>query len=718
MRRILICGAPDLNYIDGSSIWAQTLAIAFSQLENVQVDFLAKSTPKREQLYAPLNAANNIRVIDGTVAALWGGKSFGRLNFEMMAQAASKLHETNKYDVVVIRGLDIALFAEADPSLIKNVWLYLTDIPQQIEDFEQSLMIKLRALAGKVSKVLCQSKGFAKLWKEICGRQVEEKIRVYGPLIPDPSETVEPISSRDNIAIYAGKYTPEWHTLRMASLWPSVKENVSDASLIMIGDKIHSPEQQPDFKEQMLAKLKDETLLTWLGALSRGDVMEQLKKAKVGLSWRDESLDDIVEYSTKILEYGAAGCGVVLNRNFLHEELLGKDYPLFANSGDEFVQKVKLALNDSDLCQKAADRMRVFAKEHSISNRINLLEMWLSDSIKEQLLIESPSTLETTGSINKVLVAGHDLKFFNGIQQSLVSEYKLDFSRDLWQGHTKHDERQSLELLKDVNTVFCEWCLGNAVWYSNHVSEGQRLVIRFHAQELRTDYPAQLNISNVDHITFVAEHIRKQALEQFPHLKNVNTSVIPNFIDPNKFTPKKKTGDAQFTLGMIGIAPKMKRLDRAIDLLERLLAEDKRYVLRVKGKNPLSYPWLMNRKDERQYYQEQFTRINGSELLRHKVIFDPPGDDVNDWFQMVGWILSPSEHESFHMAIGEGIATGAIPLIWPWEGAKEIWGEACVFEKLSQMVNVIRRNALPIEVNMNVYGSNVIRELRELITLD
>ena len=27
-KRVLICGNPDLNYIDGSSIWAQTIALA------------------------------------------------------------------------------------------------------------------------------------------------------------------------------------------------------------------------------------------------------------------------------------------------------------------------------------------------------------------------------------------------------------------------------------------------------------------------------------------------------------------------------------------------------------------------------------------------------------------------------------------------------------------------------------------------------------------
>jgi glycosyltransferase involved in cell wall biosynthesis len=134
---------------------------------------------------------------------------------------------------------------------------------------------------------------------------------------------------------------------------------------------------------------------------------------------------------------------------------------------------------------------------------------------------------------------------------------------------------------------------------------------------------------------------------------------------------------------MVGVAPKSKRLDRAIDLLEALLAIDSRYQLRVKGKHPLEYNWLLNRPDEQAYYQQLFTRININPLLRYKVIFDPAGDNVNDWFTMVGFILSPSEHESFHMAIGEGMLTGSVPIIWNWEGADEIWPKANVVTSVS-----------------------------------
>jgi glycosyltransferase involved in cell wall biosynthesis len=207
----------------------------------------------------------------------------------------------------------------------------------------------------------------------------------------------------------------------------------------------------------------------------------------------------------------------------------------------------------------------------------------------------------------------------------------------------------------------------------------------------------EANWRNIDHVSFVSEHTRRHALEVFKGFPFDKTSVIPNCLDDNKFTLKKKTGDARFTLGILGIVPKSKRLDLAIDLLEVLLKEDERYCLRVKGKHPLEYNWLLNRNQELAYYRNVFERINSVPCLRHKVIFDPPGDDVNEWFTMVGFILSPSDNESFHMAIGEGMLTGTIPVIWNWDGAGQIWGEKWVVNSVEQARDIIRNQKIDVD---------------------
>ncbi|MBB3142611.1 glycosyltransferase family protein [Halomonas organivorans] len=673
-KRVLICGNPDLNYIDGSSIWAQTIALATAATGSAQVEFLARSTPARDELYAPLKANANVTILDGSDRQYWQGRGFARITPAMMGELAIRLDRETPYDVIIVRGLEIATQLLEAPDVLAKCWMYLTDIPQAVAEYTHDQRLVMQRLAQGCQRLLCQTEGFQALWQALVPDLEADKVRLYTPVIPDLPDTLPPIVERPRRAIYAGKFKGDWMTLEMAEAWPAIHRELVGSELVMIGDKIHGEPDRPDYKSRMLDVLGHTSGLRWLGAQSREAVQQQLLQARVGLSWRHEGMNDTVEYSTKILEYGGAGCAAILNRNPLHEQLLGHDYPLFANSDAEFRRQLTRALNEPQIAQQAADALRHLAERHTFSTRVSEMRQWLKDAPKAPV----------TKSKTKVLVAGHDLKFFTLLQKKLEATGQFEFLVDQWQGHNKHDEARSHALLEQVDVIFCEWCLGNLQWYSHNKKPHQRLVARFHAQESRTPYMGEANWDNIDHISFVSEHTRRQALEVFTGFPLDKTSVIPNYLDDTKFTPKKKTGDARFTLGMVGVAPKSKRLDRAVDLLETLLEEDNRYSLRVKGKHPLDYEWLLKREDELVYYHNLFERINSNPRLRHKVIFDPPGDDVNEWFTMIGIILSPSDHESFHMAIGEGMLTGAMPVIWDWEGAVQVWGEEAVVSNISQ----------------------------------
>ncbi|WP_374765297.1 glycosyltransferase family protein [Yunchengibacter salinarum] len=664
-RRVLICGNPDLNCIDGSSIWAQTIALATAATGSAKVDFLAKSTPARDELYAPLKINADITLVDGSDRKHWQGKGFARITLAMMGELAIRLDREKPYDVIIVRGLEIASQLLDAPDVLAKCWMYLTDIPQALSDYAPDERLVMQRIAMGCQRLLCQTAGFKTLWQALVPDLDTDKVRLYTPVIPDLPERLAPISERPLQAIYAGKFKGDWMTLEMAEAWPFIHRELPGSELVMIGDKIHDvPEERAGYKQEMQKALEGNAGLRWLGAQPRKAVQRLLQQARVGLSWRHESMNDTVEYSTKILEYGGAGCAAILNRNSLHEQLLGQDYPLYANSDADFRRQLTRALREPKVAQQAADALKRLAERHTFSTRVGEIRQWLKEAPK------APEHKSKT----RVLVAGHNLKFFTLLQKKLEATRQFEFLTDQWQGHNEHYEAKSRALLEQADVIFCEWCLGNLKWYSHNKQPHQRLVARFHLQERELPYVAEANWDNIDHISYVSEFIRRegQKASGFPFEK---TSVIPNLLDESKFTLKKKTGDARYTLGIIGAAPARKRLDRAIDLLEALLEEDDRYCLRVKGKHPLDYDWLLKREDELAYYRKVFERINSNPRLQHKVIFDPPGDDVNDWFTMVGFILSPSDFESFHMAIGEGMLTGARPIIWDWDGAAEIWGE-------------------------------------------
>jgi glycosyltransferase involved in cell wall biosynthesis len=675
MAVCLFCAAPDLNLIDGSSIWAQTLCLALAETGELDVHFLAKSAPQRDELFGPLRAHPRVTIIDGTDPSLWQGERHRRLSPPQMAHAASALDREQAYDLFVIRGYDIAIDFLHHRNLLPRAWVYLTDIVQQAAEMPIEMRRNLEAIAANARRVLCQSEGFRRLWMGIAP-QAESKFSLYTPVIPDLPAQAAPLAARPLRAVYAGKFKREWRTLEMAQAWSAVRAQAGDAELVMIGDKIHAEAGNPEYAPQMKAALEGTAGVRWLGALSREAVQGEIEQARVGLSWRENELDESIEYSTKILEYGRAGCAAVLNRNAIHEALLGPDYPLYANSEEEFVKAAAAGLSDLRRAQQAADRLRRVAEEHTFTRRVEqlralLTQDWAAARAEHEAGAIAGEAPAAGGARVCVLVAGHDLKFFRPLQARLEATGRFKFIVDQWSGHVRHDEAQSRRQLEQADVIFCEWCLGNVVWYAANKRPGQRLVARLHAQERHLKYLGQAKLAAIDHIAFVAEHVRRDVLARLDYPPE-KTSVIPNFVDEGGFPMLRKMGDCHLTLGLLGIVPSLKRPDRALDVLERLLEHDPRYRLRIKGPSPFDYAWLVDRPREVEYYREFYRRINSGKL-RYGVIFDPPGANVADWFSLVGFILSPSDYESFHMAVAEGMLTGSRPIVWERDGVGELW---------------------------------------------
>ena len=211
--------------------------------------------------------------------------------------------------------------------------------------------------------------------------------------------------------------------------------------------------------------------------------------------------------------------------------------------------------------------------------------------------------------------------------------------------------------------------LGNAVWYARHRAPGQRLVSRFHLFERDTHYPAQLAAGDVDHVAFVGAHILREMAPKMA-LEPDAMSVVPNAV-PAAHLRRPKLPGARFNLGILGISPWRKRLDLAVETLRLVREQDERFSLFVKGHLPIDYWWIWGK--ERDRYLALTDAIAADPLLARSVVFDGWGSDVAEWFRKIGSTLSPSDFESFHLAPTEGISSGSVPVIWPWEGADEIY---------------------------------------------
>ena len=71
------------------------------------------------------------------------------------------------------------------------------------------------------------------------------------------------------------------------------------------------------------------------------------------------------------------------------------------------------------------------------------------------------------------------------------------------------------------------------------------------------------------------------------------------------------------------------------------------------------------------------------------VTFDGFGGDVAAWLRRVGWVLSTSDDESFHLAPAEGMASGAVPALLPWPGADTIYDVRWIHDDARRMADAI-----------------------------
>ncbi|MHA7156268.1 glycosyltransferase family protein [Arthrobacter sp. TMN-50] len=271
----------------------------------------------------------------------------------------------------------------------------------------------------------------------------------------------------------------------------------------------------------------------------------------------------------------------------------------------------------------------------------------------------------------KLLLVGHDFKFAGELLELLAGRREISLKVDHWEKQNIHNEAVSGPLTRWADVIFCEFASHNAVRYSWAKQPGQSLIVRFHGYELHSDWIRDINTENVDIFVFVSEFYRQMVVEKL-NWPMEKTIVVPNMVDVSDFN-RTKLENSRFHLGIAGIVPILKRPDRALDLLENLLRRDTRYTLHVRGRAPWDYGWMWKDDHVRDAYEAFYERLASNPALRQRVVFESFAPDMGRWFRKIGWVLSPSARETFHLAPVEGMASGAVPVVWNRDGANEIF---------------------------------------------
>ncbi|RKS71471.1 glycosyltransferase involved in cell wall biosynthesis [Motilibacter peucedani] len=289
----------------------------------------------------------------------------------------------------------------------------------------------------------------------------------------------------------------------------------------------------------------------------------------------------------------------------------------------------------------------------------------------EALLARSFPAHQGAGGRRKLVVAGHALHFLDALLEDWRSDPALEVRVDSVPSFARHDQEVSRALAEWADVVVCEWASPVAAFYSTHKRSGSRLVVRLHRAELYSEWWKAIDIDAVDAVVCVSGHYARLTRETtgWPAEK---VTVVPNYVDATVLARHKLPG-AEFALGLMGAVPRRKRLDLALDVVERLRSRDPRFTLFVKSRPVWDVPYAWRDEQERAAFDAALHRVRRSPLLADGVVFDAYGSDVGAWLRKIGWMLSTSDDESFHLAPAETMASGGVPVLRDWAGVETIY---------------------------------------------
>lgn len=298
-------------------------------------------------------------------------------------------------------------------------------------------------------------------------------------------------------------------------------------------------------------------------------------------------------------------------------------------------------------------------------------------------------------SKRRILINGYDLKFILPVVPYLEKYYEIKV--DEWTGHDSHDENKSKELLNWADIIWCEWLLGNAVYYSNRKNKNQRLIIRCHRFELNRDFGNKINIDNVNMILTVGYYYFESFAKKFKFPKE-KMRLLNNYVETEIYS-EKKSSESRYNIGLIGILPSRKGYLRGLELLKNLRDKNDKFKLYVMGKSYKEIEWIKNNPEEKEYFKKCENYIDDNNL-KNSVIFGGFVEREN-LYENIGYVLSLSDNkdpESFHLSPAEGVCSGSIGMLLNWPGVEYIYTKDFIFKSIGDMEEFILKTSYDKEL--------------------
>jgi glycosyltransferase involved in cell wall biosynthesis len=281
----------------------------------------------------------------------------------------------------------------------------------------------------------------------------------------------------------------------------------------------------------------------------------------------------------------------------------------------------------------------------------------------------------------KIIFISHNFHFLNNIINNLdqnkyeitIHEIKLSENELLKKSLKDKNTSILLDIISNNEIVWLEWLLSPACLLSQISNKKFKLICRLHSYEFfykKNLYIRNTNFFNIDKLILVNNWFKIRLL------KNINIpesiiSILPIFFNEySNHTIKNR----EKNIGIVGInSLTNKGIDQVLDIFEKIYEIDKSYKLYIKGGEIKKYtknPFL-SESESINLYKSSIQKINNcKEKYPEHIIFEPHtkngGEDMETFYNKIGFLLCASIYESFHCAIMEAGSSGCIPIIYEY----------------------------------------------------
>jgi glycosyltransferase involved in cell wall biosynthesis len=352
--RVLLYSPANLNQVDGSTIWVDSVARTLIEGPDVHVTVPLRSPVRREVITAGLRDLPRVELIDAhpRIAA----RTLG-LTTTQALDLIERLDRGRPFDAIILRSFGLCLRALDRPSLRGRVWSAYILEPER-DPADATYRAEMGTIAAFSRWVVVQSEGMRGLLESIVP-ETHGRTILLPPAIPaTPARRVDPERPVRRL-IYTGKFHPFYPVDRILDTFLEFRRRLPELEFHVAGDKIVRLADDPAYAPSLERRLRETPGVVWHGPLPREAVAALLGEGGVAVSLWDyrhgSRMNDLV-VSTKLLDYAAVGLPVVLNRTPTQEGLLGSDYPLFIDDLDAAAERIWAALTEPALYAGASRR--------------------------------------------------------------------------------------------------------------------------------------------------------------------------------------------------------------------------------------------------------------------------------------------------------------------------------------------------------------------------